>query len=372
MGVSVAWLSCRHFLNGSCRYGSRCHYRHELPAAPPSQICRYFQKGACWYGERCRYIHVPQPESGADVAGHRLSVPTVSPSTFSSSVAAQGSSDRRVSEASALAQADVLPRRQRRTLRSVENSSNVPDAWNQNAEKRLQDIPSRISGKRSEQSCASPHEKEENLPGSMEAAGAAAASSADGTSEAFLQSRDVTCGICMDKVYDKLDRSNQVFGILPNCSHAFCLQCIMTWRKTRDLGADVVKTCPQCRVRSAFYVPNKYWVEGQAKENLIADFKEKFRKRSCSYYARNKHCPFETECLFRHDRSARRRSFLCNTDDDDDYDDDDDDDDEDYDGLLNFFIAMTLLRSEEDDDDNDDDDDDDNFDIPFFLAQYGF
>ncbi|XP_061661267.1 makorin, ring finger protein, 4 isoform X5 [Syngnathoides biaculeatus] len=302
---------CWHFLNGSCRYGSRCHYRHELPAAPPSQICRYFQKGACWYGERCRYIHVPQPESGADVAGHRLSVPTVSPSTFSSSVAAQGSSDRRVSEASALAQADVLPRRQRRTLRSVENSSNVPDAWNQNAEKRLQDIPSRISGKRSEQSCASPHEKEENLPGSMEAAGAAAASSADGTSEAFLQSRDVTCGICMDK-------------------------CIMTWRKTRDLGADVVN------------------------------------KRSCSYYARNKHCPFETECLFRHDRSARRRSFLCNTDDDDDYDDDDDDDDEDYDGLLNFFIAMTLLRSEEDDDDNDDDDDDDNFDIPFFLAQYGF
>ncbi|XP_061549226.1 makorin, ring finger protein, 4 isoform X3 [Phycodurus eques] len=208
---------------------------------------------------------------------------------------------------------------------------------------------------------------EKSLPGSAQAAGAAAAPCTDRTSEAYLQSRDVTCGICMDKVYEKMDRSKRVFGILPNCSHAFCLQCIMTWRKTRDLGPDVVKTCPQCRVRSAFYVPHQYWVEGQAKESLIADFKEKFSKRSCSYYARYKPCPFETECLYRHDRSARRRSFLCNTDDDDD--DDDYDDDEDYDGLLNFFIAMTLLRS---DDDDDDDDDGDNVDIPFFLAEYGF
>ncbi|XP_061549217.1 makorin, ring finger protein, 4 isoform X2 [Phycodurus eques] len=360
---------CWHFLNGSCRYGSRCHYRHELPATQPSQICRYFQKGACWYGEHCRYIHVPQPEGGADVAGRRLSVPTVSSSTFSSSTstAARGPADRRGSETSALAQADVLPRRQRRTSRSVENSSNVTDAGNQNAEKRLQDAPSRMSAKSSEQCCASLRGKEESLPGSAQAAGAAAAPCTDRTSEAYLQSRDVTCGICMDKVYEKMDRSKRVFGILPNCSHAFCLQCIMTWRKTRDLGPDVVKTCPQCRVRSAFYVPHQYWVEGQAKESLIADFKEKFSKRSCSYYARYKPCPFETECLYRHDRSARRRSFLCNTDDDDD--DDDYDDDEDYDGLLNFFIAMTLLRS---DDDDDDDDDGDNVDIPFFLAEYGF
>ncbi|XP_061656369.1 makorin, ring finger protein, 4 isoform X2 [Phyllopteryx taeniolatus] len=235
---------CWHFLNGSCRYGSRCHYRHELPATQPSQICRYFQKGACWYGEHCRYIHVPQPEGGADVAGRRLSVPTVSSST---STAARGPADRRGSETSALAQADVLPRRQRRTSRSVENSSNVTDAGNQNAEKRLQDAPSRMSAKSSEQCCASPRGKEESLPGSTQAAGAAAAPCTDRTAEAYLQSRDVTCGICMDKVYEKMDRSKRVFGILPNCSHAFCLQCIMTWRKTRDLGPDVVKSGPSGR-----------------------------------------------------------------------------------------------------------------------------
>ncbi|XP_077368342.1 makorin, ring finger protein, 4 isoform X2 [Festucalex cinctus] len=377
---NVPW----YFLIGTCRYGSRCRFRHELPPVPPSQICRYFQKGTCWYGEHCRYIHVPQPEGDADVAGRRESIPTMSSSTSSSSTstAAQGPAGRRVSETFAHVQADVSPRRQRGTSASMVNSTTVTDTGNRNAEKQLKGARSQVSAKSSEQCSASLCAKEESLPGGTENAGAAAASCTDESLEAFLRSRDVICGICMDKVYEKMDHRNQVFGILPNCSHAFCLQCIMTWRKTRDLGPDVVKTCPQCRVRSAFYVPNKYWVEGEAKENLIASFKEKFSKRSCSYYARYKHCPFETECLYRHVRSARRRSFLCNTDDDDDdYDDDDDDDDdedddEDYDGLLNFFIAMTLLRGDDDDDDedddDDDDDDDDNFNIPFFLAGYGF
>lgn len=76
------------------------------------------------------------------------------------------------------------------------------------------------------------------------AAAAAAASSTQGKvdkMEAIRQSKNVTCGICMDKVYEKLDPKNHVFGILPNCNHSFCLQCIMTWRKTKDFGLDVVK-----------------------------------------------------------------------------------------------------------------------------------
>lgn len=73
---------------------------------------------------------------------------------------------------------------------------------------------------------------------------AAAASGSQGKeeeTEAFLRSKDVTCGICMDKVYEKTDIKSHVFGILPNCNHPFCLQCIMTWRKTKDLGLDVIK-----------------------------------------------------------------------------------------------------------------------------------
>nr|XP_061802748.1 E3 ubiquitin-protein ligase makorin-1-like [Nerophis lumbriciformis] len=298
---------CRHYLNGSCRYGSRCHYRHELPTTQPPQICRYFQKGACWYGERCRWYKYYWSKNACT---------------------------------SSLALHIFLLILLCNLFLHIHSSA------------------SRVSVKSSESVCAGACDKEVSLPGGTEAAGASAAALCTEETEAIFQSRDVICGICMDKVYEKIDRRNRVFGILPNCTHAFCLECIMTWRKTRNLGSDVVKTCPQCRVRSAFYVPSKYWVEGQAKERLIADFKEKFSKRSCSYYAQYKYCPFEADCLYRHVRSARRRSFLD--------DDDDEEEDEDYDGLLNFFIAMTLLHSDEDDDD-----DNDKY-IPFLLAEYGF
>lgn len=78
----------------------------------------------------------------------------------------------------------------------------------------------------------------------MEDGAAAAAFSSQGNleeTEAFLQIKSVTCGICMDMVYENTDPRNHVFGILPNCNHAFCLQCIMTWRKTKDLSPEVVK-----------------------------------------------------------------------------------------------------------------------------------
>lgn len=136
--------------------------------------------------------------------------------------------------------------------------------------------------------------------GEVTTAGGAAASSAQGNSENIS---NVTCGICMDNVYEKSHPRNNVFGILPNCNHAFCIQCISTWRKVRDYGPDVIKwvykfswraiksllwlrfhclmtflrSCPVCRMKSAFYVPSKNWVEGQAKERLITDFKEKCR-----------------------------------------------------------------------------------------------
>ncbi len=97
--------------------------------------------------------------------------------------------------------------------------------------------------------------------------------------EAIRQSENVICGICMNNVYQKTDPDERVFGILPNCNHSFCLECIRTWRKTKGFEKTVVKGCPHCRVKSGFCVPNKYWVEGQAKESVIAEFKEKLSKK---------------------------------------------------------------------------------------------
>lgn len=74
-----------------------------------------------------------------------------------------------------------------------------------------------------------------------EAAGTSSDSSEVEEIEAILQSKDMTCGICMDKVYERTDARERVFGILPNCNHSFCLQCILTWRKTKGFGSDVVR-----------------------------------------------------------------------------------------------------------------------------------
>lgn len=68
--------------------------------------------------------------------------------------------------------------------------------------------------------------------------GGAAASCAQGTTE---DNGNVTCGICMENVYEKYQLRNNLFGILPNCNHAFCIECISTWRKVRDYGRDVIK-----------------------------------------------------------------------------------------------------------------------------------
>ncbi|XP_075882510.1 makorin, ring finger protein, 4 isoform X2 [Nelusetta ayraudi] len=301
---------CRLFLNGCCRLGPRCNYRHEWSVS--AQICRYFQKGGCWYGDRCRYLHVPQPQVGETVSSRRGSVPAVS-----SSHVAYPPADRRGSEP-ALLQAGAMSRQEcGRAVASSSNSQNEvghPAENNQEQQTLVRDFHPSASqdflGQKPEVAQAFVVRTEQEASGEVTTAGGAAASSAQGNSENIS---NVTCGICMDNVYEKSHPRNNVFGILPNCNHAFCIQCISTWRKVRDYGPDVIKSCPVCRMKSAFYVPSKNWVEGQAKERLITDFKEKCRKKTCRYHIRSGYCPFKTDCLYMHDKHARRipqRFFL--------------------------------------------------------------
>uniref|UniRef100_A0A3Q1ELK6 RING-type E3 ubiquitin transferase n=1 Tax=Acanthochromis polyacanthus TaxID=80966 RepID=A0A3Q1ELK6_9TELE len=294
-----------------------------------------------------RYFHVVQPEVVTAAAGRRGSVPAVPPSSV-----AFAPPDRRGSEP-ALVQTEEdgqHPRQDCSRSQPVVDASNSQNAGHLTAniaEERSQETDSEsVQGSRVAQAAACHGSKEEESS-SVDGAAAAATAASDTEveeTEAYLQSKNITCGICMDKVYEKQQSRLQVFGILPNCSHSFCLDCIMTWRKTRDFRPEVVKSCPQCRVRSPFYVPHKYWVEGQAKERVIAAFKEKFSKKNCSYYSRYGCCPFKTECLYHHDKSAHCTSSQHPTEDDHD----DDDDDDDFIDLRNFVIAVTLLGDNDD------------------------
>lgn len=71
--------------------------------------------------------------------------------------------------------------------------------------------------------------------------GAAAALVSTSPDSLRAQSEDVVCGICMDRVYEKALPEERLFGILPNCSHAYCVGCIRKWRRSRNFQSAVIR-----------------------------------------------------------------------------------------------------------------------------------
>ena len=61
------------------------------------------------------------------------------------------------------------------------------------------------------------------------------------------------CGICLEDVVG----SQKSFGLLVNCNHSFCYDCIVQWRKQSNVSESATKSCPECRKPSDLVVPNK-------------------------------------------------------------------------------------------------------------------
>ncbi len=108
---------------------------------------------------------------------------------------------------------------------------------------------------------------------------------------AIQRSQDKKCGICLETVWDR--EGDKRFGMLENCDHIFCLECIRTWRSSSNYEHKVVKAwlesikfsikiklillyfSPECRTKSDFVTPTKYWPENDpAKKNLIQSYKD--------------------------------------------------------------------------------------------------
>jgi hypothetical protein len=85
-------------------------------------------------------------------------------------------------------------------------------------------------------------------------------------------SKEKACGICMETVWEK--ESDKRFGILENCNHIFCLDCIRKWRSSKTYENKIVKACPECRVKSDYVTPSKYWFDNEdCKKKIIQDYK---------------------------------------------------------------------------------------------------
>ncbi|KYO41730.1 makorin, ring finger protein, 4 [Alligator mississippiensis] len=261
---SCARVLCRNFARGACRWGQNCRFLHDRKSA---QICRYFQNGFCGYGDRCSvaqlqlnfmYLSTEFEEEEYD----KENVPdTQHPSDW-----ALGSEfvPRQAQQDSGSRRGETGPERAALEPEVMSSKTILPSAH------------------------------------SMEAAGELGASAAAGVE---MKSKDVVCGICMDKVYEKALPQERLFGILPNCSHAYCVGCISKWRKSRDFQNAVIKACPECRVMSSYFIPHKYWVsDTNEKEKLIETFKARTGKIRCKFFVRGRgHCPFKSECIYLHE-----------------------------------------------------------------------
>ena len=94
---------------------------------------------------------------------------------------------------------------------------------------------------------------------------------------AYQRSKDLTCGICLDVVMDKESRKSSRFGILENCLHVYCIECIRTWRNS-NFDKKNKRGCPQCRIKSDFVIPSEYFYEDkEEKVKLINEYKDALR-----------------------------------------------------------------------------------------------
>ncbi|CAF3536817.1 unnamed protein product [Rotaria socialis] len=398
---------CRYFLSNACRYGDKCFYSHDRSTAQVNNVCRYYLQGKCNYDNRCRYDHVrPKAQTSTNtfqfnsMHSHlpiQHNIITNQSYPVNNGVSLSYASICRVNndniESSHISQPisslhngtfslqSLCPYAEKDGVcEALETGRYCPYIHGDVCD--LCEMPALhpTNEKQREQhrlECLQKHEAE--------------------CEEAFAiqRSEDKKCGVCLETVWDR-DRDKR-FGILENCDHIFCLECIRKWRASSNYEHKVVKACPECRVKSDFITPTKYWPENeQAKQEVIKAYKENLQQIHCKFFKRGDGlCPFGSKCFYLHvDKNGqpvqlgppRRRqrmnargelenfsdvfmlSILSNEDfgrlfEEYDFLFDDDDDDESHGSYFtdddDFRLADEHDVSDDDDDDEDDDENDD-------------
>uniref|UniRef100_A0A6I8NG06 E3 ubiquitin-protein ligase makorin-2 n=1 Tax=Ornithorhynchus anatinus TaxID=9258 RepID=A0A6I8NG06_ORNAN len=343
-------ITCRYFMHGICREGSKCLFSHDLSASKPSIICKFYQKGFCAYGTRCRYDHTKPSTSAGGAAGTRPAASIPSPvlpnpqppqpgftaTIMKSKLCESGKREKRplvLRDRNLSGVTDTRPPadpaerpgcysakrggdpegKPHSYLEAICSGLDNVEAGNPDGQQlcpyamaggcRFGDTCGYLHGEVCE-ICGLPalhpldaeqrrtHEKMcmDDFEHNMEKA------------FAFQASQGKTCSICMEVIYDKPSASERRFGILSNCNHTYCLGCIRQWRCAKQFENPIIKACPECRVVSEFVIPSMYWVEDQNKKNeLIEAFKQGMGKKACKYFEQgNGTCPFGGKCLYLH------------------------------------------------------------------------
>ncbi|KAI4486128.1 hypothetical protein M0802_012548 [Mischocyttarus mexicanus] len=111
---------------------------------------------------------------------------------------------------------------------------------------------------------------------------------------------EIICCICFEEVIEK-DPSERKFGILPNCDHSYCFECIHKWRNARQKTYRTTE-CPACRTNSDFIYPSLSWVNNkEEKAKFIKDYKSDAKEKNCRYFKKGYGaCPYGINCIYLH------------------------------------------------------------------------
>ena len=102
---------------------------------------------------------------------------------------------------------------------------------------------------------------------------------------------DDNCGICWENIYTSKKR----FGLLSDCDHKFCIDCVKKHRSNEELPKANRRTCPLCRVLSYTYCSSKFYLTGNAKKKEFA----KCAKNRAKIQCRDSEC-LNMVCGFKH------------------------------------------------------------------------
>lgn len=108
--------------------------------------------------------------------------------------------------------------------------------------------------------------------------------------EVLKRSREIECGVCLERVLSKPTAAERKFGLLSECDHPFCISCIRNWRSTSPtIGMDLnssLRACPLCRKLSYFVIPSVIWYcTKEEKQEIIDSYKSKLRYNYVKIFA---------------------------------------------------------------------------------------
>ncbi|CAF0793878.1 unnamed protein product [Adineta ricciae] len=110
------------------------------------------------------------------------------------------------------------------------------------------------------------------------------------------------CAICSTDV----EAAKRLFGVLDNCDHVFCYECVVSWKRSKYSNAES-ESCPVCKIRSAFITPSKHWFENKEdKYRIVKKHKNHLKTLPCRYYLRHGFCRYSDRCFYDHHEAAKQ------------------------------------------------------------------